>query len=56
MVGWLVCSEYVLRCFQSCVTESEKNAMEVHLKTVLSDAFTNDLAWMKDWSKEPLPV
>ena len=51
-----MCSEYVLRCFQRCTNESEKNLMELHLKKVLSDAFNSGSAWMKDWTKEPLPT
>ncbi|RXG69300.1 Leukocyte receptor cluster member 8-like protein [Armadillidium vulgare] len=45
---------YVERCFARCVTELDKDQVEICLKGKLTSAARNESLWTKNWDQEPL--
>ena len=47
--------EYVSRCFCQCVTDVDKDMVEVILKGKITAAASSNSMWTKNWDDEPLP-
>lgn len=48
--------EYVNRCYSKCKTPDEKDQISEKLKSKILQAASNELLWVKDWDKEPMPL
>ena len=48
--------EYVTRCFSQCVTDVDKDMVEVILKGKITAAASSNSLWTKNWDDEPLPA
>ena len=46
---------YVSRCFNQCVTDVDKDMVEVILKGKIIAAASSNTLWTKNWDSEPLP-
>jgi len=46
---------YVSRCFNQCVTDVDKDMVEVILKGKITAAASSNTLWSKKWDDEPLP-
>eukprot|EP00090_Calanus_glacialis_P031158 TRINITY_DN5112_c0_g1_i2.p1 TRINITY_DN5112_c0_g1~~TRINITY_DN5112_c0_g1_i2.p1 ORF type:complete len:628 (-),score=234.74 TRINITY_DN5112_c0_g1_i2:1067-2728(-) len=46
---------YVSRCFNQCVTDVDKDMVEVILKGKITAAASSNSLWTKNWDGEPLP-
>jgi len=46
---------YVSRCFSKCVTDVDKDMVEVILKGKITAAASSNTLWSKNWDEEPLP-
>jgi len=46
---------YVSRCFNQCVTDVDKDMVEVILKGKITAAASSNTLWSKTWDEEPLP-
>ena len=46
---------YVTRCFSQCVTDVDKDMVEVILKGKITAAASSNTLWTKNWDEEPLP-
>lgn len=47
---------YVSRCFNQCVTDVDKDMVEVILKGKITAAASSNTLWSKNWDDEPLPA
>ena len=47
--------EYTSRCFRACITNEDKDMVEIVLKRKIAAAVASNTLWSKDWSKEELP-
>jgi len=48
--------EYVNRCFSKCVTDVDKDQVEIILKGKITQAASTGSLWAKNWDAEPLPA
>lgn len=44
------------RCYAKCKTPKEKDQISEKLKMKILQAANNDLIWVKEWDKEPMPL
>ena len=54
--GFFLRREYVNRCFSKCVTDVDKDRVEIILKGKITNAVNNNALWTKNWDAEPLPL
>ena len=47
---------YVSRCFSHCVTDIDKDMVEILLKGKITAAAGSNSLWTKNWDDEPLPA
>jgi len=47
---------YVTRCFSQCVTDVDKDMVEVILKGKITAAASSNSLWTRNWDDEPLPA
>lgn len=47
---------YVSRCFNKCVTDVDKDQVEIILKGKITKAASEDTLWTRNWDEEPLPA
>ncbi|GLD96261.1 hypothetical protein PINS_up004944 [Pythium insidiosum] len=47
--------DYVKRAFARCKGPADQQLTQNQLKTMITDAITNNLLWTKNWAAEPLP-
>ena len=46
---------YVAKCFDACVTNEQKDMVEIALKGKISSAVSSSSLWSRDWAAEELP-
>ena len=47
---------YVSKCFSHCVTDIDKDMVEILLKGKITAAAGSNSLWTKNWDEEPLPA
>lgn len=48
--------EYIKKCQDKCVNKIDRDRMDIILKGKLTNANHDGSLWIKDWSKEPMPM
>ncbi|XP_050533626.1 leukocyte receptor cluster member 8 homolog isoform X2 [Daktulosphaira vitifoliae] len=48
--------EYITKCQEKCVNKLDRDRMDIILKGKITNANHDGSLWIKDWSKEPMPM
>jgi len=48
--------EYIKKCQDKCINKIDRDRMDIILKGKLTNANHDGSLWIKDWTKEPMPM
>lgn len=48
--------EYIQKCQDKCVNKIDQDRMDIILKGKVTNANHDGSLWIKDWTKEPMPM